>query len=41
MGHFENYFKAGNYLVSKEAGAFAKVKYFDLEVPIKFLLLKE
>ena len=31
-GVFENYFKAGNYLGSKEAGAFAKVKYYDLEV---------
>ena len=31
-GIFENYFKAGNYLGSKEDGAFAKVKYYDLEV---------
>jgi len=29
---FENYFKAGNYLVSKEAGAYAKVKYYELVV---------
>lgn len=31
-GIFENYFKAGNYLVSTDNGAFAKVKYYDLEV---------
>ena len=31
-GVFENYFKAGNYLGSKEENAFAKVKYYDLEV---------
>ena len=31
-GIFENYFKAGNYLASKDEGAFAKVKYYDLEV---------
>lgn len=31
-GVFENYFKAGNYLGSTSADAFAKVKYFDLEV---------
>lgn len=31
-GVFENYFKAGNYLVSKDSGSFAKVKYYDLEV---------
>ena len=31
-GVFENYFKAGNYLSSKEAGAFARVKYYDLTV---------
>ena len=31
-GDFENYFKAGNYLGTTEAGAFAKVKYYDLEV---------
>ena len=29
---FENYFKAGNYLQTKEEGAFARVKYFYLEV---------
>lgn len=29
---FENYFKAGNYLVSKTKTAFAKVKYYELEV---------
>jgi hypothetical protein len=29
---FENYFKAGNYLSSNADGAFAKVKYFELEV---------
>ncbi|QCX41121.1 polysaccharide lyase family 7 protein [Aureibaculum algae] len=31
-GVFENYFKAGNYLVTKDAGAFSKVKYYDLSV---------
>lgn len=31
-GVFENYFKAGNYLVSKEVGSYAKVKYYELEV---------
>ncbi|NMM48884.1 polysaccharide lyase family 7 protein [Marinigracilibium pacificum] len=31
-GVFENYFKAGNYLASIEDGAFAKVKYYSLEV---------
>ncbi len=31
-GVFENYFKAGNYLSSTEENAFAKVKYYDLEV---------
>ena len=31
-GVFENYFKAGNYLGSTEKTAFAKVKYYDLEV---------
>jgi len=31
-GVFENYFKAGNYLVSLDVGSFAKVKYFELEV---------
>ena len=31
-GVFENYFKAGNYLVTKDEGAFSKVKYYSLEV---------
>ncbi|MEM7103216.1 MAG: polysaccharide lyase family 7 protein [Bacteroidota bacterium] len=31
-GVFENYFKAGNYLSTTDAGAFARVKYYDLEV---------
>lgn len=31
-GIFENYFKAGNYLSTKDEGAFAKVKYYDLVV---------
>ncbi|WP_217495878.1 polysaccharide lyase family 7 protein [Mangrovivirga cuniculi] len=31
-GVFENYFKAGNYLASIEEGAYAKVKYYSLEV---------
>ena len=31
-GVFENYFKAGNYLSSTNNNAFAKVKYYDLEV---------
>tara|TARA_R110000868_G_scaffold145181_4_gene365248 strand:- start:23063 stop:23992 length:930 start_codon:yes stop_codon:yes gene_type:complete len=29
---FENYFKAGNYFQSKDEGAYAKVKYYELEV---------
>jgi hypothetical protein len=29
---FENYFKAGNYLATKDEGSFAKVKYYNLEV---------
>lgn len=29
---FENYFKAGNYLVTTDKGAFATVKYYNLEV---------
>ncbi|WNJ18675.1 polysaccharide lyase family 7 protein [Pontibacter sp. G13] len=29
---FENYFKAGNYLASIDEGAFAKVKFYELEV---------
>ncbi|GAA4272564.1 polysaccharide lyase family 7 protein [Aquimarina gracilis] len=31
-GIFENYFKAGNYLASKNPKAFAKVKFYELEV---------
>lgn len=31
-GIFENYFKAGNYLQTNDEGAFAKVKYYNLEV---------
>ena len=31
-GVFENYFKAGNYLVSKDQGASATVKYYELKV---------
>lgn len=31
-GVFENYFKAGNYLVSRDEGAFATVKYYNLVV---------
>ena len=31
-GIFENYFKAGNYFQSRDEGAFAKVKYYSLEV---------
>ncbi|MEZ4888825.1 MAG: polysaccharide lyase family 7 protein [Chitinophagales bacterium] len=31
-GVFENYFKAGNYFATKDEGAFAKVKYYELEV---------
>lgn len=31
-GIFENYFKAGNYLQTTDAGAFARVKYYNLEV---------
>ena len=29
---FENYFKAGNYLITRDDGAFSKVKYFDLTI---------
>ncbi|MEM6343523.1 MAG: polysaccharide lyase family 7 protein [Bacteroidota bacterium] len=29
---FENYFKAGNYLITLDEGAFAKVKYYELAV---------
>ncbi len=31
-GVFENYFKAGNYLISKDEGTSAVVKYYDLQV---------
>ncbi|WP_299253116.1 polysaccharide lyase family 7 protein [uncultured Lacinutrix sp.] len=31
-GIFENYFKAGNYFQSRDEGAYAKVRYYDLEV---------
>jgi len=31
-GVFENYFKAGNYLSTKDKGAFSKVRYYSLEV---------
>jgi len=31
-GIFENYFKAGNYLVTTDSGSFSRVKYYDLEV---------
>ena len=31
-GIFENYFKAGNYLQTKDEESFAKVKYYDLEI---------
>lgn len=31
-GVFENYFKVGNYLVSKDENAFVKVSYYELEV---------
>lgn len=31
-GVFENYFKAGNYLASTDSNAFARVKYYELEV---------
>lgn len=31
-GVFENYFKAGNYLVSTDPDAYSKVKFYDLEV---------
>ena len=29
---FENYFKAGNYLITSDEGAFSTLKYFDLEI---------
>jgi len=31
-GIFENYFKAGNYLQTKDENSFAKVKYYDLTI---------
>ncbi|NER15828.1 polysaccharide lyase family 7 protein [Spongiivirga citrea] len=31
-GVFENYFKAGNYFQTRDEGAYAKVKFYDLEV---------
>lgn len=31
-GVFENYFKAGNYFQSRDAGSYGVVKYYDLEV---------
>jgi len=31
-GIFENYFKAGNYFQTRDKGAFARVRYYDLEV---------
>ena len=31
-GVFENYFKAGNYFQTRDEGAYAKVKYYSLEV---------
>ncbi|WPR72727.1 polysaccharide lyase family 7 protein [Flavobacterium sp. NG2] len=31
-GIFENYFKAGNYFQSRDEGAYAKVKYYELDV---------
>ncbi|MEN3324434.1 polysaccharide lyase family 7 protein [Mariniflexile soesokkakense] len=31
-GVFENYFKAGNYFQSRDEGAFARVKYYELKV---------
>jgi len=31
-GVFENYFKAGNYLISKDKNSYARVKYYDLKV---------
>ncbi|EDP70463.1 lyase, putative [Flavobacteriales bacterium ALC-1] len=31
-GIFENYFKAGNYFQSRDAGAYAKVRFYELEV---------
>lgn len=34
-GIFENYFKAGNYFQTRDDGAFASVKYYELEVSHK------
>lgn len=31
-GVFDNYFKTGNYLTTRDEGAYAKVKIYDLEV---------
>ena len=31
-GVFENYFKAGNYFQTRDKGAFAKVRYYELEI---------
>ncbi len=31
-GIFENYFKAGNYFQTRDEGAFASVRYYDLEI---------
>ena len=31
-GIFENYFKAGNYFQTRDEGAYAKVRYYELEV---------
>ena len=31
-GMFENYFKAGNYLQTRDENSFARVKYYSLEV---------
>ena len=31
-GVFENYFKAGNYFQTRDEGAYAKVRYYELEV---------
>lgn len=31
-GVFENYFKAGNYLQTRDKGVFSEVKYYELEV---------
>ncbi|MEP2023255.1 MAG: polysaccharide lyase family 7 protein [Reichenbachiella sp.] len=38
---FENYFKAGNYLQSKDPNAFAKVKFYALEVDHGAFIAKE